>query len=67
MGKNRIKKLRDITVEGKTYKWYVRHIDYYGPVLKVWENKNTVLYEGDVPDNNVTPSYVAEKIKEYSN
>lgn len=65
MGKNRLKKLRDITVEGTDYKWYVRNVDGYGPVLKVWENKNTVLYEGDVPEMSVTPKYVSEKIKEY--
>jgi hypothetical protein len=61
MGKNRIKKLRDITVDGKLYKWMVESV-IDGKKLKIWEDKNTVFYEGILYGEEFTPSDVKEVI-----
>ena len=59
------KQLRDIVVDEIPYKWHVRNVGGYGPVLTIWESRNSKIYQGDVPLIEVTPKYVAEKIEEY--
>lgn len=63
MTKNRHKKLRTITVEGKEYKWLTNYVNG-GLYVKVWENKNTILYEGTILGNSITPGDVAHVISE---
>ena len=65
------KKYRDIVVDGVKYAWTVRGY-YDGSTLKVWKDKK-VLFELDIDydlfkdtyNSEITPSLVAEKIKEF--
>jgi hypothetical protein len=65
MSKNRIKKLRNITVNGHEYKWMV---DFTGSEkrLRIWENKNTVIYSDTLKVDSIEPSTVADIITEQS-
>lgn len=64
MGKNRIKNLRKITVNGHEYKWMV---DFTGSEkrLRIWENKNTVIHNETLNVDSVEPSTVADIITDY--
>jgi hypothetical protein len=66
MSKNRIKSLRDITVDGEVYKWTC--LDGF----KIWKNKQVIYHEGwgaNYPnvyygeDNTITPRIVAKIIR----
>ena len=60
------KKYRDIVVDGVKYAWMVR--DYYDelPDLIIWKDKKEIIkYDVQYGDVKITPSFVAEKIKEY--
>jgi hypothetical protein len=61
MSKNRNKKLRNITYGDKTYKWMV---DMAGPEndrkrIRIWEDKNTVLFEDFLTSDSIAPGDVA--------
>ena len=63
MGKNRIKNLRDITVNGLDYKWLVESTEH-GNKLKIWLDKNTLLHEAYLHEESITSGTVAEIIDE---
>lgn len=63
MGKNRNKSLRDITVGGRDYKWLAEIVDN-SKYLKIWIDKNNLLYEGFISKDEVTPLLVSEIINE---
>jgi len=61
MAKNRNKKLRSITVAGHEYKWLVETVNG-DKKLKIWEDKNTVVFHEMIYIDDITPSTVADII-----
>ena len=62
------KKYRDIAVDDIKYAWMVK--DYYDelPDLIIWKDKKEIIrYDVQYGDSNITPKFVAKKIKEYVN
>ena len=61
------KKFRDIVVDDVKYAWMVK--DYYDelPDLIIWKDKKEIIkYDVKFRDSEITPKFVAEKIKEYT-
>ena len=69
MSKNRIKTLRDITVDDEDYKWMINHGDF-----KIWKNKKLIYENGwrsdeKYPqvyynyDDGITPRVIAKIIR----
>lgn len=69
--KNKNKKLRNITVDGKQYKWLVCDFDCDGDgglMIKVWtEDKiqivNRYVTGINIPEDGFTPKHIREMIK----
>lgn len=70
MSGNRKKNLRKITVDGNTYKWFANHSRCYAREgrceLKIWDDRCGVISD-ELVYGSVTPSFVAERIKELEN
>lgn len=65
MDRNRIKKLRKITVDSKRYVWSAQDFNCNGDYsirLKIWENKK-LLFSYILHENKITPKTVADIIK----
>jgi len=62
------KKYREINVDGKQYAWSAKGVVDECEIpctrVKIWQDKNTTLFDEVLDLQRVTPSTIAEKIKD---
>ncbi len=59
------KKIREITVDGKTYVWMCGGGYYKDNYLRVFLDKKEIIYQ-ELRTNSITPKIVAEAIEIYN-